>query len=423
MKLGNVTSRGTTTLTSRFGSIIEDAANDVVITQNGTLSASSPTGSILIGNTTHTAGTTSGNLVTFVGSAPNGAVAVQSNSGNANLTLGNITALSLTASSGNNLTQSGRLNIYGASNFSAGNNITLTNATNNFGRVSVTTLSTDRDIAVMEAGTLNIGTVQMGSVGNATTNAAGGTGNITLTSASGDIIDTGLGGAKFGGLIAPATALNAGSVLTGSGLVTLSAANGNIVLDDPTTDFHTTAGVVFTGGNVTLSPLGRTSIILGAANNTATAGNLTVTSATGNVLNGGNVTVTGDAFFQTGNGNISLTQAGNRFGTVRFSGNQVRITQANDINIVTGSSALGLAEFVSGSYIAIENRGGIVTFGSTANFTGAGSITLPKLLQAAGTLTVNSPSTKDLSALSVSADLAGRSPINLGTGTYLPPQP
>ncbi len=223
-------------------------------------------------------------------------------------------------------------------------------------------------------------------------------------------------------MIAPATALNAGTVLSGSGLVTLAAANGNIVLDDPTTDFHTSAGVVFNGKNVTLSPLGRTPIILGAANNTAVAENLTVTSATGSILNGGNVTASGDAFFQTGNGNITLTQAGNRFGTVRFSGNQVRVTQANDINIVTGSSALGLAEFVSGSYIAITNRGGIVTFGSTANFTAASSITLPKLLQAAGTITVNAAGTKDLGALSVSADLAGRSPTNLGTGTYIAPK-
>jgi len=118
-------------------------------------------------------------------------------------------------------------------------------------------------------------------------------------------------------MIAPATALNAGTVLSGSGLVTLAAANGNIVLDDPTTDFHTSAGVVFNGKNVTLSPLGRTPIILGAANNTAVAENLTVTSATGSILNGGNVTASGDAFFQTGNGNITLTQAGNRFGTVR----------------------------------------------------------------------------------------------------------
>ncbi len=436
MKLGNLTGRGNTTLTSRFGSIIEDPAANVTVTQNGTLTTNAVNGSILLGNTTHTAGTTGGNLVTVVANAPQGAVAFQSS---ANLTLGNITALSIIATSSGNILQSSgsRVAVFGASNFTAVNNITLSSTTNNFGRVSLTTTSANRNIAVTESGTLNIGTVAMGDRGSpatttvpvlAATPAVAGSGNFTATSVNGDIIDTGLGGAKFGGLIAPAGSSNAGTLLSGTGVVTLNATNGNIMLDDPTTDFHTVTGVVFAARNVTLAPLGGTSVTplpirLGAPGAVATATNLEVRSAIGSITNGGPITVTDDAYFQTGNSNITLNDVGNRFGTVRFSGNQVRITQANDINIVTGSSALGLAEFVSGSYIAITNRGGSVTFGSTANFTAAGSITLPKLLQAAGTITVNAAGTKDLSALSISADLAGRTPLNLGTGTYLPPQP
>jgi len=436
MKLGTLNSRGNTTLTSRFGSIIEDPAANVTVTQNGTLTANAVNGSILLGNTTHTAGTTGGNLVTVIANAPQGAVAFQSS---ANLTLGNVTALSIIATSGSNIAQSSgsRIAVFGASNFTAVNNITLSSETNNFGRVSLTTTSANTNIAVTESGTLNIGTVAMGDRGMAATTtvpvlpatpAVAGSGNFTATSVNGDIIDTGLGGAKFGGLIAPSGSSNAGTLLSGTGVVTLNATNGNIVLDDPTTDFHTVTGVVFAARNVTLAPLGGTSVTplpirLGAPGAIATATNLEVRSAIGSITNGGPITVTDDAYFQTGNSNITLNDVGNRFGTVRFSGNQVRITQTNDINIVTGSSALGLAEFVSGSYIAITNRGGSVTFGSTANFTAAGSITLPKLLQAAGTLTVNAAGTKDLSALSISADLAGRTPLNLGTGTYLPPQP
>jgi len=124
-------------------------------------------------------------------SAPNGAVAVSSSTGNANIALGNITALSLTVSSGNNITQSGRLNIYGASSFSAANNITLTNASNNFGRVSVTTNSTERDVAIHRGWHAEHRHGADGSIGNATTNAAAGTGNLTLTSVNGDIIDSG----------------------------------------------------------------------------------------------------------------------------------------------------------------------------------------------------------------------------------------
>jgi hypothetical protein len=409
LRLGNLNTRGNTTLTSRFGSIIEDAAVNVVVTNNGTLTLNSAAGSILLGGTSRTAGTTSGNVVTVVASAPTGAVAVRSDQ---NLTLGNITAQSLTAASGNNLAQSANttLSIFGASTFTATNNITLTNNTNNFGRVSLTTTTASRNISITEAGTLNLGTVTMPGTS---------TGNFTATSLNGDIIDSGLGGVRPGGTIV-GTTVNAGTTV-----VTLVAANGNIVLDDPTTDFVTNGGIVFNANNVTLSPLGQAPLVLGAANSTATAGNLTVTSAVGSITQAGNISVTNDAVFQTGTGNITLTQAGNRFGTVRFTGNQVRITQANDINIVRGSQATGLAEFVSGSYITIDptKGSGIVTFGSTANFTAASSITLPKLLQAVGTITVNAAGTKDLGALSVSADLNGRTPVNLGTGSYVAPQP
>jgi hypothetical protein len=409
IKLGNLSSRGGSTITSRFGSIIEDPDSSNTITNNGTLTLNAVNGSVLIGNTTNVTGTTGGNLTAVVANAPNGAVAVQSSN---KLALGNITANSLTVNvtgGDGNITQSGVLKIYGTSTFVATRNITLTNNSNNFGRLFLTTANVERDIQVNEAGTLNLGGVTM---------PASTAGNITLTSVNGDIIDSGLGGVKLGGSVSA----------IGTGVVTLGAANGNIVLDDPTTDFATSGGVVFNGKNVTLSPLGGTTaapltLVLGANNSTSVAGNLTVTSAIGHIGNGGNLSITNDAFFQTGNGNITLTQAGNRFGTVRFTGNVVRITQANDINIVTGSSAIGAAEFTSGSYITIANRGGIVTLGSTGNFTAAGTIDLPKLIQAAGTLTVNSPSTKDLSKLSQTSDLAGKSPINLGTGTYLPPQP
>jgi len=408
LRLGNLSSRGTTTLTSRFGSIIEDSLNNVVITNNGTLATNAASGSVLIGNTTHTVGTTTGNVTAFTANASMGAVALFSNN---QVSLGNITALSLTVTATNNVTQSGRLNIFGTTNVTAGRNITLSNTTNNFGRVFLTTTNvTDGNIQIVEGATLNLGGVTM---------APSATANFTATSVNGDIMDSGLGGLRPGGTIG----------FAGSGAVSFTAANGNITLDDPTTDFPTNGGVSFAGGNVTFAVLGQAPLLLGATGVTSTATNLAVTSATGNIGNNGNLTVTGDATFQTGNGNITLTQSENRFGAVRFNAagvvgaGQVRINQVNDINIITGSSATGLAEFVAGSYIAIANRGGTVSLGSTGSFTAAGSIVLPKLIQAVGTLTVFSPSLKDLGALSLAADLAGKAPVNLGSGTYVAPAP
>ncbi|MBI5689441.1 MAG: hypothetical protein HZC55_05035 [Verrucomicrobia bacterium] len=406
MKIGNISARGTTNLTSRFGGIIEDPAADVVISNNGTLNATAANGSILIGNTTHTAGTTTANVVTFNASAPTGQVAVTSNN---STTLGNIAANSLTVevNGGNgNITQSGWVRTFGSASFSASRNITLGNETNNFGRLFLATSNTSSNIAVTESGTLNLGRVTM---------PAASTGNFTATSVNGDVIDTGLGGVRPGGTIAS----------PGTGLVTLAAAKGNVVLDDPTTDFPTTGGVVFSANNVTLSPLGGAALYLGSASGTATAtGNLTVTSATGSIYNAGPVNVTGDAFFQSGSGDILMTNASNNFGTVKFAGRIVSITEAGHMSLVTGSSATGAATFTTaGGDITIVNRGGTVSLASTGLFNASGNITLPKLIQVSDTLTVSAAGTKDLSALSISGDLGNKAPQNFGTGTYLPPLP
>jgi len=72
--------------------------------------------------------------------------------------------------------------------------------------------------------------------------------------------------------------------------------------------------------------------------------------------------------------------------------------------------------------------GGVVSFGSTASLVAAGNITLSKV-QAVNTVTVNAAGTKDLSALSLSADLNSKTPVDLGAGagpstnTALAPKP
>jgi hypothetical protein len=406
IKLGNLsTGNGTTSLTSTFGGIIEDPAADVSISQGsgGTMTLTSANGSILLGGVDHTAGVTTGSLNVVNASAPNGAVKLTSTG---NVTLGNIDANSLTVASGNNIAQNNAAKVFGTTTFSATNNITLTNNANNFGRIFVTTTAAGANVSITEGGTMNLGRVTM---------AASATGNFTATSVAGDIIDTGLGGVRPGGVVGTA----------GTGVVTLAAAAGNVLLDDPTTDFPTTGGVVFNAKNVTLSPLGGAALYLGASGQTATAsGNLTVTSATGSIFNAGPVNVTGDAFFQSGSGDILMTNSSNNFGTVKFAGKIVSITEAGHLTLVTGSSATGAATFTTaGGDISIVDRGGSVSLASTGLFNASGSITLPKLIQVSDTLTVSAAGTKDLSKLSVSGDLGNKAPQNFGTGTYLPPLP
>lgn len=406
-KLGNLATLKNATVTSRFGGIIEDptAADDFTV--GGTLALSAVNGSVLIGDTTHTAGATTGNVVAATILA-SGAAAIQSSG---NLTLGATSANSLTVrSTGGWIMQSAPLSIFGLTTVRASTSITLNDAANNFGPLALTSDTVHNAISVSEAGTLNLRSVTMPATGNSSA-------TFTATSLNGDIIDSGLGGVRPGGIIGG----------NGAGVVTLSAANGNITIDDPTSDFPTNGGIVFNAKNVTLSVLGSggTNLALGAnTTSSVTAGNLTATSALGSIVNAGNLTVGGAAFFQTGAGNISLNQSGNQFGTVRFVGNQVSINQANDMKLVTGSSAIGAAQFASGGNISVVNTGGgAISFGSTVSFAATGSITLPKLIQAANTLTVNAAGTKDLSALSISGDLSSRTPVNLGTGTYLAPQP
>jgi hypothetical protein len=319
------------------------------------------------------------------------------------------------AVTGNNISQSAPLNIFGLSTFNATNSIALNNASNNFGPLSLTVLSANQSVSVTESNTMNLRQASM---------PGGGNGTVTLTSLNGDIIDTGLGGVKLGGTVVTSVPF------AGNGAVNLSAVNGNIIIDDPTSDVLTTAGLSYNAKNVTISVLGSpgSNLILGVANQTSTtAGNLTASSALGNIGNAGSLTVGGTAFFQTGNGNISITvpTGGNvGFGALRFIGNQVSIQESGNMDILTGSTAFGPANLVSGGSISIVDAGGgqTVTFGNIVNMGANGNITL-KLTQAVGQLTVSAPGTKDLSALSISTDLNNRAPIFLGTGTNVDPKP
>jgi hypothetical protein len=284
----------------------------------------------------------------------------------------------------------------------------LTNTANNFGPVSLQVGNNTGKISITEANTLNLRKVTMVGDGNST---------FTANSVNGDIIDTGFAGVRLGG----------NATHAGSGVVTLTAVNGNIDIKGTLSDIATDAGVVFNAKDVTFSFLGNasTSLVLGAASTPSQAtGNLTVTNLLGDIENAGAMTVAGQAFFQAPSGNINIAQSGVGFGTLKFIGQEVQIAEAGNMDIVTGSTAAGAAALLSGGSISIVNvGGGNVTFANTVNLTANGNITPGNLLQAAGTLRVSHTGTADLSQLSIGGNLNGITPVDAGTGTYVAPQP
>jgi hypothetical protein len=404
MRIGNILTNGTVTLMSRFGSIIEDPIG-TNLTIGGRINLIAPSGSVLLGNASNN---TTGNIVGANISA-GGSASIASPLGN--IVLGAVNATTLTVMA-NNISQNAPLNIFGLATFNATNSITLNDPANNFGPLALISATANQSISVTEGSTLNLRTVTMP--------AGGSNGTFTANSINGDIIDSGLGFVRMGG-----TVLN-NVASPGNALVTLTAANGNIVIDDPTSDVVTNAGIAFNARNVTLSVLGTPGATLAlGSNNTASAtpGNLTVSSAQGNIGSAGRFTVGGVASFTTGLGNITLDQPGIGFNQVAFSGNQVRISESGNMDILSSSRASGPVQLVSGGSIQIVRVGTqIATFGNTVALQAQGDITL-RAMQALGTVTLIHAGTANLSELRLSDLIGNPQWIDLGSGPFVPPTP
>jgi len=410
VRLGRIDTLANASITSRFGAIIDDSAG-TAINVGGVLTLNAPQ------SVTLTAGNTTGSLAS-ANITTSGAAALSTTS---NLVLGTIAANSLTVTA-NSISQSGPLNVFGLSSFTAtnavaanGGGISLTNDQNNFGPISVTVTAPNQSISIVERNTLNLRMVSM---------PGGGNGTFTANSVNGDIIDSGFGGVAFGGTTAAG----------GNGLVSLLATNGNIVLDDFTTSVNvnpstTGGGLIFNAKDVTISLVGAvgSNITLGAAGQTARAtGNLSVVSVSGSINQNGPVRAdSGTASFQATSGAINLVDVGNGFGTLRFVGNTVSVTESGSILVGSGSSSVGPASLrsVTDSIIIPSNLGGVVSFGSTVRLDAAKNITLTKLMTAVGQVTLFYTGTANLSGLSQTTDLNNIAPINGGSAgsTYVGP--
>ena len=136
------------------------------------------------------------------------------------------------------------------------------------------------------------------------------------------------------------------------------------------------------------------------------------------------LTVAGDVTLTTNGGNIDLSNTSNQFGAIRFTANQVSIAEGTTLNLRAGSVATGPVQLSTGANFVTSGTGAS-SFTNSLTISAANGSIVPGAgsLLVIGPFTVFSNVLKDLSALSKSGNLTNRDPINLGSGTYVPPSP
>lgn len=383
---------GSFTATSNSGSILQTAASTgITVAGSGLSTFSALNGSVTLNDGAE-------NSIARVAGTAGGDFIVDNNV--SNVALGNLTAtgkLTVTTD-GDDITQVAgtSLNVFDTVTLtSAGAGvINLSNSGNRLGAVIAQTGT--GAISLREDTTLNLKSVVTEGVFNA-------------TSDNGSIIDT-VDATVASNFIDRA---GAGTI----GVATFSAPNGSITLDLAGNDFGT---IGFTaGGNV--SVIDQTGDLLLAAS--TVGGTFDVTNTGGNIGQTGTLLISGNTSFTATAGGLTLNNASNRFGALRFvvGGNSI-ISEETTMNLRSGSVA-------SGGSVTLNTGGDFVTSGPggssfTQSLTIAAQGTIipgPGSLLVVGTLTVFSPSTKDLSGLSLSGNLAGNQPVNLGDGAYTGP--
>ena len=200
------------------------------------------------------------------------------------------------------ITDSGNLNVAGTTTLAAGagNDITLDSAGNNFSTVAITS---GRNVTLVDADALNLGTSTVSGTLNVTTgDAITDSGNVVVT-----------------------------------GTTTLAAGAGNDITLDNANNFSTVA--ITNGRNVTLNDTN--ALILGAS---TVSGTLGVTTA-GAITQSGALNVTGATTLSAGPANdITLNSAGNNFSTLGItSGRNVTLLESNALDLGASSVSGNLA--------------------------------------------------------------------------------
>lgn len=410
LRLGNVSLLGGSAVsfsaTSTTGDIIQDtAANGIGIgntSSSVTLSASQ--GNITLNDNVGTVNA----IIGRINATAAGNVTIAQNRATAlgNITAGGFLTVDLTGTANNGISQASgsRLNVFDTVtlNTSGSGAISLNATGNRLGGVIATTGT--GNVTLVENTTLNLLSVIT-------------TGTLTATSEAGNIMDstrTGVAANYIAGNTAtPGT--------TAIGAATFSAPNGNVNLtlsgsNYSSVGFTTTGNVAITDGfqNTTLS----TSTIGGTLDVTNLAAGATIGQS-------GVLKVTGNVAFTTNAGGIVLSNSSNEFGAIRFVAGApgVILTENTTLNLRGGSISTGPVQFNTNADFVTSGPGGS-SFTNNLTISALGTI-IPSAgsLLVTGTFQVFSPSTKDLSALSKSGNLANRDPVNVGTGTYVPPSP
>ncbi len=304
--LGASTVSGTLAVTATTASISNTGA--LVVTGNSTFTANAASADIIIGN----AGNNFTGTVAFVGSG-----------GLRNITISDTTALALGAQTltGNlsvtsgALTQTGVLVIAGTTTLASGtaNDITLNNASNNFGTVAITS---GRNVLLADINTLAFGASTV-------------TGTLGVTTAG---------------------AITQSGAMTVSGISTLAVGTGNDITLSTSTNNFSTVGVT-SGRNVTLRDAG--AIILGAS---TVSGTLGVTSV-GAITQSGALTVTGVTTLAAGTtGDITLSTATNNFSAVG-------VTSGRNVTLRDSGAIILGASTVSGTF-ALTSAGSVTQSGA-----------------------------------------------------------
>jgi filamentous hemagglutinin family protein len=257
------------------------------------------------------------------------------------------------------------------------------------------------DIAVTEAGTLNLLSVNSG------------TGKFAAVSEKAGIIQTGSLGVSAGG----ASTLTA----TASG-VTLFSTNNN---------FGASPILVTTVGNVSIQDSNAITILNGGS---TIGGALTlknnVSGGQGEIKDSpGTLTVSGNVVFDTTTtvgSKINIGSSTASLGAIRFLSGAVTIVENATLNLLAGSVASGDVSLTSSGNIVTSGNGG-GTFQKKLDLNASGSITITNPIFVNGSsgvgLTFRALGAVDLSALSKAGNLNSIDPTNLGASSYKAPNP
>ncbi|MEI7922759.1 MAG: hypothetical protein WCJ40_12695 [Planctomycetota bacterium] len=345
-----------------------------------------------------------------IGSASAGNILVSDAIDRSNSSLGTnlslISAGTITSTGAGNLAVSGTANFVSSGTGTAGN-ITLNNATNDFGTVKACgtniTVADSNDlvlsgvtganisataggaltsnaVGMVASGNVNLTANGLLSIGGNAINATSGTGTISLTSSNGSIVhNAGQISAKND------ISLNAyGNITIGASGISTSTGTGNVTLISSNDFIYVGGAGISASRNVNLTAAGLVTVTNNAINATYGTGTVSLTSTNNSIVHSGNPIQGKGDITLTASGNVAV--GGNITNAAGAGNNTIRITAQN----VTITSSVNATS--SGSVQLIPTSGTVVDLGtkSTGNFgltsTEIGNIT-------AGVLTIGNSTT------------------------------